>query len=530
MAFALTPDWAVRNYIAPDSSGVATGTTGNDDIFATGNGQTLVGNGGDDIFHLGTYSGDQIVVPADGSGIDEVSTYTASYTLPVGVDNLAAAGDYGHTLIGNDGDNVIIGAGGDDVLMGGGGSDWLMGGAGNDVLYGGPGPDVLDGGSGSNQFVITANNGNQDIENFQPGPGGDVVDLANYGFTGFDQVRADMTTDTSSDGTVLGTFLHLPNGETLTFNGFDPGNPFTVVPGPTPDQFTAENFVFTGASSGSPPPSESQHTLTVYLAEDAWNGDAQFTLDVDGTQIFGPTPVAVKHGDGFQEFTFTGPLPDAPDAINVHFINDAWGGSPDADRNLYVGGVFFDGFFASGETAQNDAMNGQPDADPRAAEMYVNGTVTFADITQGPPGHPPPGDVPMTLHLSEDAWNGDAQFTVDIDGQNIIGPTNVAVTHSSGNVQDFTLYIGVGPGTHTLSVNFTNDAWGGTPDTDRNLYVNSVDINGVHFQGNTAVNNAANGNEAVDPTAAVMDVNGTATFAFDQSQIMHSTAPPEIMG
>ena len=51
----------------------------------------------------------------------------------------------------------------------------------------------------------------------------------------------------------------------------------------------------------------------------------------------------------------------------------------------------------------------------------------------------------------------------------------------------------------------------------------SIDVNGVHFGGNTATNNAANGGEATDPLAAVMDINGIAEF-----NINH-TAPPEIM-
>jgi hypothetical protein len=130
----------------------------------------------------------------------------------------------------------------------------------------------------------------------------------------------------------------------------------------------------------------------------------------------------------------------------------------------------------------------------------------------------------MTVYLSEDAWNGDAQFTVDLDGTQIMGPTNVSVAHDSGNDQDFTLYIPDAPGTHTLSVHFLNDAWGGTAGADRNLYVNSVDINGAHFAGNTAVNDAANGHAGDDPTAAVMDINGTATFN------VNHTAPPEVIG
>jgi len=61
-----------------------------------------------------------------------------------------------------------------------------------------------------------------------------------------------------------------------------------------------------------------------------------------------------------------------------------------------------------------------------------------------------------------------------------------------------------------------------TPTTSR--CIESPDVNGVHFAGNTAANNAANGEQALHPHAAVMAVNGTAEF-----NINH-TAPPDIMG
>ena len=38
----------------------------------------------------------------------------------------------------------------------------------------------------------------------------------------------------------------------------------------------------------------------------------------------------------------------------------------------------------------------------------------------------------------------------------------------------------------TLAINFINDAWGGTPDTDRNLYVDGVDLNGTPQAGGAA--------------------------------------------
>jgi Ca2+-binding RTX toxin-like protein len=39
------------------------------------------------------------------------------------------------------------------------------------------------------------------------------------------------------------------------------------------------------------------------------------------------------------------------------------------------------------------------------------------------------------------------------------------------------------PGNHTVSVSFLNDAWGGTPTTDRNLYVESATYNGAAVAG-----------------------------------------------
>jgi hypothetical protein len=57
------------------------------------------------------------------------------------------------------------------------------------------------------------------------------------------------------------------------------------------------------------------------------------------------------------------------------------------------------------------------------------------------------------------------------------------------------------------------------------MYVDSIDINGVHFAGNAAANNAASGEQSLDPGAAVMAIDGTAEF-----NVHHTAPPPEIMG
>jgi hypothetical protein len=267
------------------------------------------------------------------------------------------------------------------------------------------------------------------------------------------------------------------------------------------------------AGSSPPPPPTGPDTLVLHLSEDAWNGDAQFAVLVDGTRIGGPLSVTTAHSTGtFEDFTFNGDFGAGPHTVEVDFLNDAWGGTPDTDRNLYVEGITFNGVGYSGQGRPNTGAG--PDTDPNAAEVFSNGAVTFTDVSGSSPPPPPSGTTStIVLHVSEDAWNGDAQFLVLVDGVQQGGVQTATASHSAGQVQNLTItgdYGALGP--TTVAIQFINDAWGGTADTDRNLYVQGIDVNGSHFAGNTATDNAANGHEADDFSAAVMDINGTATF------------------
>ncbi len=87
----------------------------------------------------------------------------------------------------------------------------------------------------------------------------------------------------------------------------------------------------------------------------------------------------------------------------------------------------------------------------------------------------------LSLLLSEDAYNGNAQFIVKVDGTKVGGPTQISALHSKGAVQQFD-YTGLwGPGVHDIEVDFTNDAYGGTSLKDRNLYVEQVKYDGASF-------------------------------------------------
>ncbi|KRA65859.1 hypothetical protein ASD79_00825 [Caulobacter sp. Root655] len=84
------------------------------------------------------------------------------------------AGDFGATLIGDDGDNVLVGGAGNDVLRGLGGSNSLVGGAGDDRLYGGSNGEALTGGAGND---IVDGGGGGDIYFFGLGSGPITLDL-----------------------------------------------------------------------------------------------------------------------------------------------------------------------------------------------------------------------------------------------------------------------------------------------------------------------------------------------------------------
>ena len=80
----------------------------------------------------------------------------------------------------------------------------------------------------------------------------------------------------------------------------------------------------------------------------------------------------------------------------------------------------------------------------------------------------------LALKVSEDAYAGDAQFTVSVDGQQVGGGLTATSLHGSGQSDTVNVLGNWAAGPHTVTVNFLNDAWGGTPDTDRNLYVDSA--------------------------------------------------------
>ncbi|OAI46317.1 hypothetical protein AYO44_11490 [Planctomycetaceae bacterium SCGC AG-212-F19] len=112
-------------------------------------------------------------------------------------------------------------------------------------------------------------------------------------------------------------------------------------------------------------------------------------------------------------------------------------------------------------------------------------TATFTNVSITPAL--PTGSI--TVRVSEDAYLGDAQYTIAVDGQQIGGVRTATALHGSGQSQSVVLAGPYAIGAHTVSVTFLNDAYGGTAATDRNLYVDGIAFNGKSYAGGLLYSN-----------------------------------------
>ena len=117
----------------------------------------------------------------------------------------------------------------------------------------------------------------------------------------------------------------------------------------------------------------------------------------------------------------------------------------------------------------------------------------------------------LVLTLAEDAFGGDALASVAIDGKTLTAqPITVTALKNAGQSETFTFKGTFGSGAHDLAVSFLNDAYGGTPDTDRNLYVSGASYNGILTR----------------PTAATLYSAGTARFTIPPAGDPEATVGP----
>jgi hypothetical protein len=304
----------------------------------------------------------------------------------------------------------------------------------------------------------------------------------------------------------------------------------------------------TTGSATSGAASSSGNTLSLQVSGDQYNGDPQIEVFVDGQQIGGTYTVTADHASGqTQTITITGNFdPTVAHQVQVQFVNDAWdgtnwsanGGNADGhDRNVYVESIALNGETLNGGQGSNAANNGAPDSNSNEAFMNVNGTLTF-NVPADPPASTGAsstgtsgsgsstssagttgGNNTLTLQVSGDQYKGDPQIEAFVDGQQVGGTYTVTADHWSGQTQTIAITGNFDPSVaHQVQVKFVNDAWDGTdyvgsPDGhDRNVYVESITLNGETLNGGQGSNAANNGAPDSNSNEAFMNVNGTLTF------------------
>ena len=117
------------------------------------------------------------------------------------------------------------------------------------------------------------------------------------------------------------------------------------------------------------------------------------------------------------------------------------------------------------------------------ARIVLNGLAQGIDVPRAVPSMDPgsPG-AGLVLGISEDAWQGHAQYTVSIDGQQIGGVRTASASHAQGSSEAVAIPTALQPGAHRIGITLLNDAWGGSADTDRNLYLDTAAMNGTTVQ------------------------------------------------
>ncbi len=266
----------------------------------------------------------------------------------------------------------------------------------------------------------------------------------------------------------------------MTFSWYRSG-PVAIINGgtkafsePIPSGFTAlDSLTGPVTPPGLPAPvtiGTGGDVLALRVSEDAWQGNAQFTVRVDGTQVGGIQTALASHTAGqTQTFNVLGTFAAGNHTVTVNFLNDAYGGTSTTDRNLYVTGATIDNSLVSGATLSE----------------RVAGPQSFTFLAPGASGAGPPsitigsGVDTLALQVSEDAWQGNAQFTVSVDGTRVGGTQTAVASHAAGQTQTFNVLGTFAAGNHTVTVNFLNDAYGGTSTADRNLYVTAATIDGT---------------------------------------------------
>jgi Ca2+-binding RTX toxin-like protein len=93
------------------------------------------------------------------------------------------------------------------------------------------------------------------------------------------------------------------------------------------------------------------------------------------------------------------------------------------------------------------------------------------------------GSDSLELKITQDAYQGDSQYAIYVDGKQIGATLTAKALHGSGEADTLQVKGDWAAGSHTVSLTLLNDLWGGTTGTDRNIYVESATYDGAPVPG-----------------------------------------------
>ncbi len=167
-------------------------------------------------------------------------------------------------------------------------------------------------------------------------------------------------------------------------------------------------------------------TLALKVSEDAYRGNAQFTVSVDGQQVGGVLTASALHGSGTSDtVNVLGNWAAGPHSVSVNFLNDAWGGSAGADRNLYVDSAAFNGTAVSGASLALHASGPQGFSLTDPGSTFIRPDPSTASAAAQP--RPNPGDTLVLTGGTFTAPGGLSGVTVYLNGSTQAASAHLAV-------------------------------------------------------------------------------------------------------
>lgn len=219
------------------------GTLGDDLLSGTPQADLIYGLVGNDTL-LGNQGNDSVLGNQDN---DLIFGGKENDALFGGKGNDTSYGNLGNdTIYGNEGDDVIYGGKGNDAVYGGKGNDRVFGDLGDDTISGDLGSDTMTGGEGRDLFVVGRRTGNLTT-------GSPTLANADYitDFTdgqdqiGLQGISFDQLEITGGTGQFAGSTIIRDTGT---------GDYLAILPGVSPSQLTASDFVNLSSPTPTPTP------------------------------------------------------------------------------------------------------------------------------------------------------------------------------------------------------------------------------------------------------------------------------------